>query len=231
MNSIFSRRLSLPLSLALLAPIATGIAVFGSGLSAQAQTMTRSNTQSVPTPGTTSTKAAALATNVAQVDPDPTPSPAPTENDPSPDIDLDPGQATRGGSSYLGVAGNIGLGGDSAIGESSFAVISKIGLANVLSARPSVAIEDDPVILLPLTYDFSFRSVDPLDETLSIASYLGGGVAIEASDDADVGFLLTGGVDVPLSDRFTATAAVNAAFLDDTDVGLLIGVGYNFAGF
>ncbi|AFY89280.1 MAG: hypothetical protein CLLPBCKN_000334 [Chroococcidiopsis cubana SAG 39.79] len=38
MNSIFSRQLSL--SLALLAPIATGVAVFGSGLSAQAQTMT-----------------------------------------------------------------------------------------------------------------------------------------------------------------------------------------------
>lgn len=231
MNSIFSRRLSLPLSLAMLAPIATGIVVFGSGLSVQAQTMTRASTQSVPTPGTTSTKAEVLATDVAQVDPDTTPTPAPTEEDPSPDVDLDPGQATRGGSSYLGIAGNIGLGGDSAIGESSFAVISKIGLANVLSARPSVAIEDDPVILLPLTYDFSFRSVDPLDETLSIAPYLGGGIAIEASDDADVGFLLTGGVDVPLSDRFTATAAVNAAFLDDTDVGLLIGVGYNFAGF
>ncbi|MBE9016027.1 hypothetical protein C7Y66_27875 [Chroococcidiopsis sp. CCALA 051] len=230
MNSIFSRQLSL--SLALLAPIATGIAVFGSGLSAQAQTMTRGSSQSVPTPGTTSTKAKALSTDIAQYQyPETTPTPAPTENDPSPDVDLDPGQATRGGSSYLGVAGNIGLGGDSAIGETSFAVISKIGLANVLSARPSVAIEDDPVILLPLTYDFSFRSVDPLDETLSIAPYLGGGVAIEASDDADVGFLLTGGVDVPLSDRFTATAAVNAAFLDDTDVGLLIGVGYNFAGF
>lgn len=228
MNSIFSRQLSL--SLALLAPIATGIAVFGSGLSAQAQTMTRGSSQSVPTPGTTSTKAKALSTDIAQY-PETTPTPAPNNEDPSPDIDLDPGQATRGGSSYLGVAGNIGLGGDSAIGESSFAVISKIGLANVLSARPSVAIEDDPVILLPLTYDFSFRSVDPLDETLSLAPYLGGGIAIEASDDADVGFLLTGGVDVPLSDRFTATAAVNAAFLDDTDVGLLIGVGYNFAGF
>lgn len=122
------------------------------------------------------------------------------------------------------------MGGDSAIGEGSFAVISKIGLANVLSVRPSVAIEDDPVILLPLTYDFSSRSVEPLEETLSVSPYLGGGIAIETSEDADVGLLLTGGVDVPISDRFTATAAVNAAFLDETDVGVLIGVGYNFTG-
>jgi hypothetical protein len=42
------------------------------------------------------------------------------------------------------------------------------------------------------------------------------------------GFLLTGGVDVPLSPQFTATAGVNVGFIDDTEVGLLLGVGYNF---
>ncbi|WP_269321124.1 hypothetical protein [Fischerella sp. PCC 9605] len=42
--------------------------------------------------------------------------------------------------------------------------------------------------------------------------------------------LLSGGLDVPLNDNFTATAGVNAAFLDETDVGLMIGVGYNFTG-
>jgi hypothetical protein len=40
--------------------------------------------------------------------------------------------------------------------------------------------------------------------------------------------LLTGGVDVPLGNRFTINGTVNAAFLDETDVGLLFGVGYNF---
>jgi hypothetical protein len=42
--------------------------------------------------------------------------------------------------------------------------------------------------------------------------------------------LLSGGVDVPLNTNLTATAGVNAAFLDQTDVGLIIGVGYNFNG-
>jgi hypothetical protein len=35
-------------------------------------------------------------------------------------------------------------------------------------------------------------------------------------------------VDVPLSREFTATAGLNVGFLDQTDVGLVLGVGYNF---
>jgi hypothetical protein len=141
-----------------------------------------------------------------------------------------PGRRTRGGSSYIGVAGNIGLGGDSALGDGNFAVISKIGLTSTFSARPSAILGDDPVILIPLTYDFRFRQVDPFTEPLPIAPYAGLGVALETGDDTEVGFLLTGGIDVPIASQFTATAAVNAAFLNDTDVGLLIGVGYNFSG-
>jgi hypothetical protein len=62
----------------------------------------------------------------------------------------------------------------------------------------------------------------------NIAPYIGAGVAIETSDDADVAFLLSGGVDVPLGNRFTLTGSVNAAFLDETDVGLMLGIGFNF---
>jgi len=142
---------------------------------------------------------------------------------------VDIGRRTRGGRSYIGVGGNIGLGGDSALSEGNFAVFSKLGLTRSISARPSAVIGDDPVVLVPVTFDFSQQSANPLGEqTFTIAPYVGAGVAIETSDDADVGLLLTGGVDVPLGPRFTANAAVNAAFLDETDVGLMIGVGYNF---
>lgn len=84
--------------------------------------------------------------------------------------------------------------------------------------------------MVPVTLDFAQQSADPLGgegEAFPVSPYLGAGVAIEASDDADVGLLLTGGVDVPLGSQFTATGAVNAAFLDGTDVGLLLGIGYN----
>jgi uncharacterized surface protein with fasciclin (FAS1) repeats len=143
--------------------------------------------------------------------------------------DTTTGRTTRGGRSYLGVAGNIGLSGDTGLGEGNFAVISKIGITNAISARPSVLFGDDILVLVPLTFDFVPQSANPLGgQTFSISPYIGAGVAIETSDDADVGLLLTGGVDVPLGNRFTVTGSVNAAFLESTDVGLLLGIGYNF---
>ncbi|MBD2199537.1 MULTISPECIES: hypothetical protein [Calothrix] len=207
MNNIWSQRFS-----ALL--ICSTVTIFGGGLSAQAQTP--------PTPGKTSTTAVDLI-------PQPTKPAAETAAEVA-QVDINPGRTTRSGSSYIGVAGNIGLGGDSALSEGGFMIISKIGLTRSISVRPSVAIEDDPVVLVPLTYDFNLRSADALDEDLAVAPYVGAGVAIETSGDADVGLLVTGGVDVPLNSNFTATAGVNAAFLDQTDVGLMIGVGYNFTG-
>lgn len=185
-------------------------------------------TTTAPVPGTTATSVNAFA----EAESIPSQA-APAAEASAPEvaqIDIDPGTPTIGGSSYVGVAGNIGLGGDSALGETSFAVISKIGLTNRISARPSVMVESDPVVLVPITYDFSFNPVDAFDEVLPFAPYVGAGVAIETSDDADVGPLLTAGVDFPLTPRFTATAGVNVAFFDDADVGLLLGVGYNFNG-
>lgn len=143
---------------------------------------------------------------------------------------VEPGRATRGGRSYIGVAGNIGLsGGDTALSEGNFAVISKLGLTRNISVRPSVIFGDDTLFLVPLTLDFSPRTAGSVGaRTFAISPYIGAGVAIEANANTDVGLLLTGGVDLPVGSRFTLTGGVNAAFLDDTDVGLLFGVGYNF---
>lgn len=183
-----------------------------------------------PVPGTTTTSAAVL-NKKSPISSQPT-KPASNPRVAQTDIDVDAGRTTRGGSSYVGVAGNIGLGGDSsALGDGGFAVISKIGLTNVISVRPSAIINDNPTILLPVTYDFTIQRADPFDEPLPIAPYAGGGLAFSTGDDSEIGLLLSGGVDVPINAQFTATAGVNAAFFDDTDVGVLIGVGYNFTGF
>ncbi|HEY9767176.1 MAG TPA: hypothetical protein V6C71_01555 [Coleofasciculaceae cyanobacterium] len=141
-------------------------------------------------------------------------------------FEVEPGTTTRSGSSYIGIGGNIGLSGDTTVGNGSFAVISKIGLTNYLSARPSALIEDDAVFLLPVTFDFSGDEVPNAE--FSIAPYLGGGLAISTGRDDTVGALISGGLDIPLSSEFTANAGVNVSFIDDTDVGLLLGVGYNF---
>ena len=147
--------------------------------------------------------------------------------------DIDPGRRTRGGSSYIGVAGNIGLGGgDSALGDGNFAVMSKVGLTRTFSVRPAAIFGDNTAILIPVTYDFSLQQPDdPFVEPLPIAPYVGVGAAIKTSGDSAVAFMVTGGVDFPLTQQFTATAAINAGFFDQTDIGLLVGVGYNFGGF
>jgi hypothetical protein len=137
-----------------------------------------------------------------------------------------PGRATRSGSSYVGAGGNIGFGGRTALGRGSFTIFSKVGLTNNLSARPAVNIGRRPAILLPVTVDFPLRSA--ADGQASVAPYVGGGAVISTGRDSVVRGLVTGGVDVPLSNQLTANAGVNVGFLGKTEVGLRLGVGYNF---
>ncbi|NJM59771.1 MAG: hypothetical protein HC849_05520 [Oscillatoriales cyanobacterium RU_3_3] len=140
------------------------------------------------------------------------------------------GRSTRSGPSYIGIGGNLGFGGDSALGDSSFAVISKIGLTTNFSVRPTVLFRDELTILVPVTYDFVSRdAVEVTDDfVITAAPYLGAGVAVSTGDNGNLGFLISGGVDVPLSSNFTATAGLNVGFLDGAEVGLLLGVGYTF---
>ena len=89
---------------------------------------------------------------------------------------------------------------------------------------------DNLTLLVPVTYDFvSQDAVEVSDDfVITAAPYVGAGVALSTGDHGNFGFLITGGVDVPLSRNFTATAGLNIGFLDGTDVGLLVGVGYTF---
>ncbi|MEG3850809.1 hypothetical protein QT971_29005 [Microcoleus sp. herbarium19] len=141
-----------------------------------------------------------------------------------------PGRATRSGPSYIGIGGNLGFGGDSALGDSSFAIISKIGLTNNFSVRPTVLFRDNLTVLVPVTYDFvSQNAVEVSDDfVITAAPYAGAGVVVSTGDDGHFGFLISGGVDVPLSSNFTATAGLNVGFIDGAEVGLLLGVGYTF---
>jgi len=130
----------------------------------------------------------------------------------------------------VGLAGNIGLtGGETALGVGNFTIISKLGLTNDVSLRPAAVIGDNTTFLVPITYDFSLQQPGALTNTpISIAPYIGAGVAVSTGNDSDVGALISAGVDVPLTPEFTATAAVNAGFVNNTSVGVLVGVGYNF---
>jgi hypothetical protein len=137
-----------------------------------------------------------------------------------------PGRATRSGSSYIGIGGNIGFGGDTTLSEGAFSVFSKVGLTRNLSVRPAALIGDNAVFLVPVTIDFPTEDLEITQVT--VAPYVGGGLAISTGRDSTVGALITGGVDVPISPRITATAGVNVGFVDETEVGILLGVGYNY---
>jgi hypothetical protein len=178
-----------------------------------------------PVPGTTATSAQVLTAPTA-TPAAPAEAAMPETAAPKVAQSIEPGRGTRSGSSYVGVGLNVGLTGDTALGDTNFTVLSKIGLTRTISVRPSVIIGDDADILIPVTLDFPSYTAD--DIGISAAPYVGAGVAITTGDSDLVRLLLTGGVDVPITPQFTATAAVNAAVFDDTDIGILLGVGYNF---
>jgi|GEM_PF-1133457 len=125
---------------------------------------------------------------------------------------------------YIGVGANLGLTGDGALADEGFAVFSKIPLSSNLSLRPGVIFTGDVGILLPVTYDFQIGGGD-LPRALP---YLGTGISISTGDDSEVDFLVTGGVDIPLSRQFTATAGLNVAPFNSFDLGILLGIAYNF---
>lgn len=137
--------------------------------------------------------------------------------------------------SYIGIGGAIGLSGDdeaSALGEGGFALLSKTAFTDRLSLHNASVLGDKGTSVIALTVDFPIYSKD--SESIAAVPFVGGGVAISDlfGDDTDVGFALTGGVDVPLSYRWTATGRIAAGFFDDnTDVAILLGVGYTFTGF
>jgi hypothetical protein len=196
-------------------------------------TIPETTTPPATTPDTTAPSTVPDMTTPPGATPEATTPPATTPtDDPSIDVQVPPvvpGRATRSGSSYIGIGGNIGLGdGDTALGEGSFAVFSKIGLLPTVSVRPAVLFSDDATILVPITYDFNFGA-GPTDALgFSAAPYLGAGAAFSTGGGTSVDLLLTAGLDVPLNSQFTATGAVNATVTGDTAIGIVLGIGYNF---
>ncbi len=181
----------------------------------------------VPTPGTVATSAAAFDT--AAVTPSATDAQTPAQSTAPTTIaqDITPGRATRSGSSYVGVGANIGAIGRTPLGNFSGAILSKIGLTRLISVRPAVLIDGDATFLLPITLDF------PIEQAgrVSFAPYVGVGASFSTGDRKNADLIVSGGVDIPLSSQFTLTAGANAGLINGVELGVLVGIGYNFAGF
>ncbi|MBE9193096.1 hypothetical protein IQ230_22630 [Gloeocapsopsis crepidinum LEGE 06123] len=134
---------------------------------------------------------------------------------------------TNGRSRFsIGVSGNIGITGDTAMGESSVSINSKIGLTDSLSVRPSVGLNSDPSITVPLTVDFPTGADTDIED--SVTPYIGGGVVITTGDNGQVAPMATVGLDVPIADAVGASTSVDAGFLETTQVGASVGLSYSF---
>lgn len=133
--------------------------------------------------------------------------------------------------SYTGIGGDIGLSGHkTALGSGGLAILSKTRLTDNLSLHSATVVfgSRTATSMYALTVDTPIK--DRLSGRLLIFPFLGAGVQTRNQGGFKVDPLISGGIDVPISRNFTATARVNVGFPSDrTDVGLLIGVGYNFS--
>ena len=128
----------------------------------------------------------------------------------------------------IGIGGSIGLSDSRGSGMSGFAILSRLGFSDSLSLRSASVFGDRTVNTFALTFDFPIRGNS--GQTRFIP-FLGGGVVLDSDysfGDLEVNGLISGGIDIPLSRRFTATVMIDVDFIDDTNLGLLLGVGYNF---
>ncbi|MEM9817863.1 MAG: hypothetical protein AAF827_15870 [Cyanobacteria bacterium P01_D01_bin.6] len=126
--------------------------------------------------------------------------------------------------SYIGIGGNIGLSGDdSAIGEGGFAIVNRTRIIDYLSVRSSTIFGDETTSAIALTGEVPLTNANG---RITAIPFIGGGVSIHGEVDP----LISAGVDVPIGRSFTATTRVNVGFGDnETDVGLILGIGYNFS--
>ncbi|MEM9163264.1 MAG: hypothetical protein AAGC54_09370, partial [Cyanobacteria bacterium P01_F01_bin.4] len=126
---------------------------------------------------------------------------------------------------YFGIGGTIGLSDDGGtdLGDGGFSLVGRFSVTDNISIHSASVISGDSVASFALTGGAPIRN-QATGRTL-LFPFLGAGVAIE-TDDFDVDPLVSGGVDVPITDLITGTARVNASFGGDgTDVGLVLGVG------
>lgn len=127
--------------------------------------------------------------------------------------------------SYYGLGGNIGFSGDSTVGDGAFAFVGKSALTSNLAIHSGFLFGDDNTTLASLTYGVpvEFKSYEIL------YPFIGGGILIEdLFSDFDLGGLITGGLDVLITNQITGTARLNLGFAnDDTNLGLLLGIGLN----
>ncbi|MBW4510434.1 MAG: hypothetical protein KME64_28545 [Scytonematopsis contorta HA4267-MV1] len=153
------------------------------------------------------------------------PSSTPTSNPPSTEK-----AKPRSLGNYIGVGGTIGVSGSGeGLSHGGLTIINKRDLNDFLSVRGTTVFGGDQNdSTLALTVNFPVRTSSG---QIQLVPFLGGGMLVRSQsnfENINIRGLLTAGIDVPLSRRFTATTMVNVGLFQNTEVGVQLGLGYNF---
>lgn len=169
---------------------------------------TKANAQPLPLEGAKGTAAALLAQTASE--PKPKESPL---------------------GSYIGLGGDIGLSGHkSALGSGGLAIFGKTRLTDNFSLHTTTVVFGSRTATSMYALTFGIPIRNKLSGQVVVFPFIGGGVLTRNINGLRFSGLISSGVDVRLARRFTATARLNVGFPGgNTDVGLLIGIGYNFS--
>jgi hypothetical protein len=160
-------------------------------------------------------------------------------NPPAPETTSDPAQPTppppeampelpknRG---YLGIGGAVGLGGSStALSTGGLTILSKMPISDSISLHNTAVIfgSSVPSVSVALTYKLPIGNEF---QQMMFSPFLGAGVMTHNENGLWASPLVTGGVDLGLSENMTGTIRMNVGFVNgrEADVGLIFGIGFN----
>jgi hypothetical protein len=170
----------------------------------------------------------------APPNPDQTPAPTPSINqtNPNPANPVEPTPEPKRRRRFrpqIGLGGNIGVTGNTGFSQGGVAIMNRTDFNDYISFRgTNVFGGERRDSSLALTFNMPIRSASG---QVRVAPFVGGGALISSKsffEDVWVRGLVTSGIDIPLSKRFSATSAVNVGFTDRANMGVQIGVMYRF---
>lgn len=213
-------------------------------IQAQSLPQTETNTETPPNPDRSSPLPRVTPSNEIPIDETPvdktpvdetpvdgkptdrTPDDETPSNEKKPNDETQPRRLRR----YIGIGGSIGLDGDNTgLSEGGFAILTRNDLNDSLSIRSANVFGSSRTDrTVALTVNLPVRSSAG---QIKLIPFVGGGLLISSKsffDDVIVRGLVAGGIDLPLSRRFTATTSVTVGFTDTVNVGVQLGVMYGF---
>jgi hypothetical protein len=131
---------------------------------------------------------------------------------------------------FIGIGGNIGLSGnETGLSGGAATLMTRKNLNDRLSIRGFSTFfgkKTDNTVALTVNFPIYSQS-----KQVRFVPFIGGGALISSDglfEDVRIRGLVTGGFDIPISRRISAVTSVSVGFTDNPQVGMQIGMGYNF---